>query len=620
MEAGQVRINNVAYPLAAEGLLPYGRRSLERFYRPSQISDPARIRQATWQLWGPQGNSREKIPVGAAEGFLGVDYANVLDHYYDDLLTSAPARTALDLSSADPSQSSSLLPFTLPTALGGFAIGNVSHISEDRNFLIFARGQAHTWVRPSDMTVRGTKTLPAAIEGQDVWRNQVRIGLGAGAFARSVTQISATDLVYTDSAVQVKAMRRGSDRLWMVEGDSSGGVQNRIKWTQDDMSTFSNTFLVGDDKIPATGLGVIGPFLIVGSEIGAFSFSQAGKPVSVMNSVKDHRSANNALSQDDGPGWHYICSALGLKAIQPGVKENPVGPGDLPGYEGPSGRPTAVRYYKDSIFLAELVGSDLRISRGRFGSQTERTGRLDWYNFYNVAGVTCEAIGATSNRTNPTILFGEDDDVARYTLAERSREIEDSNYVFGTDGGTWFGTTMMRSQAMLNNLRQLIVLSENCDGSNTWQAAVSVNEGSYVNVGSAVSGNGLQRLRPVSGGAPLTSVGFSTIKPRLTQVAGSSSSPPQLRGPMTGIYDERPEQIQEVQFILQLGQGERADTQFTALEALVTDTQQTPDIQIKLPTDPDGTSRYAFLTGMREMDLKEDQRGIEIQATVWETS
>lgn len=180
---------------------------------------------------------------------------------------------------------------------------------------------------------------------------------------------------------------------------------------------------------------------------------------------------------------------------------------------------------------------------------------------------------------------------------------------------------MMRSPNTHKYLRLATFVTENCDDSNTWQLAVSADGGSYVNVGSAVSSNGHQTVRPVSGGAPLSTVAFHNVKPRLTQTAASSTAPPQIRGPLEVIYDERPDMVEEVFVTVLLGQrGNRtAEQDYDALESLADHSQGTP-VTVRLPGE--SAVRYGFVVGLdNARDITGDQvRAVDLRLVVWETS
>ncbi len=629
---GAIWINSKEYPLLADNLLPSGRRGYVRSLRPSAPSDPGRVQTATWKLSGPLGQSRE-----SPEGFLGHDYSDNIDTRNKDLLTSAAARNAVTLTGLDP-------PTTGGGTYGGdnyggavygpaYAAGNTQFIDEDRGELFFHRDKASTQVDPSDMSVVQTVIHPANVDGAAVWQDRGYLGLGIDAAMVRRVKVTSTGSKYEPVLISgipigAKALTAGSDRLWMVTADNQEMFSNHARYSLDDLISVSCSFAVGDQKIPATGIGTLGVLTMIGNELGAGSFTDAGKPVKMVEPVKGHRSANNGVHFANYEGWLYFTTDVGLYAWNGGLTVNPVGPEADLDFEGAiDGRPTALWDYKDSLWCAYLTpGGNTYILRGDFkegSGGTADTGRLDWYPFRLQSSTEVHVIGSTGQRTNPTIIWGEGTNAAYATLGRRGRDIADANYVFGTDGGTWFGSTMMRNLHMVKNLRYARFITENCDATNTWQLAVSVDEGAYVNVGAAVTTNGLQTVFPVSGSppTPLSTVNGHTFKFRLTQVADDPANPPQVRGFLTAVYDELPDMIQEVTVIVNLGGVPKSKTLFDQLEVLADDGTASP-VTVRLPDDPTNTDLYGFVVGVDEVrDIKGD--GIQsaiVRLHIWETA
>lgn len=617
MEEGRITLNGERYELVHdEGLLPRGTRAYSVNLRPSQPTDPGVHKVARWDING-FGHSQE-----TDEGYLGTDYADNLDTRYTKLLTSAPARNTVDLSSLDPTPGVLKLPFYMQRRLGGFITGETKHKTEQQGYLLFSRGQAVSVVDPSDMSLKSTVGRSAPVLGMVSWRGKTRIGYGRTLQMESVDSITGWGLqTSTITGKYAKAMTVGNDRWWGVNGES--GTENRLFYSLDDMSTFSNPFVVGDPDIQATGIGTTGPFTASGNELGASSFTDAGKPQTLIESVKDFRSTDNGASFASLWGWLYTTTKVGLFAIDvQRVFANPVGPGEgLDGqdFEGAiDGYPTAVAAFKDSLWVAYLTtAGDTYILRGMFGPDTPSSGRPVWFPFYKITGKTCRLITGTGLRTNPTLIVGEDDDISYFTLGRRGRDIADSNYVFSTTGGTWYGAKMTRSSNMHKNIRYFVMLVDGVDASNTWQVAVSVDGGAYVNVGSPITSSGHKFIYPSSGGVPLTTVNGHTFKPRLTQVAASSSAPPQVRA-FEMVYDERPDVIEEVRVAVQIG---ASGTDYTNLTSLMSPhgSGGSP-IAVQLPGEID--TKYAFVTGVDEVkDIRGDAvRTALLTLQVWETS
>jgi hypothetical protein len=111
-------------------------------------------------------------------------------------------------------------------------------------------------------------------------------------------------------------------------------------------------------------------------------------------------------------------------------------------------------------------------------------------------------------------------------------------------------------------------------------------------------------VRPVSGTTPLTTVNGYSFKPRLTQVAASSSSPPQIRGDLDMTFDERPDMIEEITVMVQI----ETEDDFDRLAALVTNTTASPD-KATLPNELDEID--VMVAGLSE---RQDIKGNGVEA------
>lgn len=504
------------------------------------------------------------------------------------------------------------MQFELPQA----AVQSIIGIDEDRGQLFVHRGQKTAQLNPGDMSeVASAYNHGTAITGAVAgWQGSGFVALGTVDLVQKRTSVAADAVASYSSVTGVKAFQLavGSDRIWITVAD--GTDDHKVKYALDDIvddTNFSNSFQVSDPGTPSTGIFTVGEYMVLGHERGANSFTASGKPKRLIEAVKDFPSSNNARSGDSLWGWVYVATELGLYAInvEAGVA-NPVGPGEgLRGqrFEGPiDGYPTAVKAFKESLWVAYLTtGGDTYVFRGIFGPDTPGSGRPEWFSFYKLSSVACKAIGATAGRTNPTLILGEDANVSYFSLGRRGRDIADGNYRFDAGGGTWYGTTMMRTAGKLANIRAARFFTENCDSGNTWQLAISVDQGSYVDLAIATQSNGLQTVRPVSGTAPLTTVRGSTFKPRLTQVADDDANPPQIRGFVDVTYDERPETVEEHTLMVVLGGGDFSpETEDQALADLLERgnvAAQTP-IAMKLPGESEII--YGFVVDISgRMDL-----------------
>lgn len=619
-DPGFINIDGKPYPLIAETQLLSGKRAISRGnFRPSQPSDPSRIGQAEWILSGPLGVSRE-----SQSGYLGHDYSDNIDALYEDLLTASPKGFDIDLGGDEP-ESSAPAYYGVPKYgaakyHGGTALaspGNAEHADFQQGYLFVHRGAYSSQINSSWSLVE-TVIHGGTVHGAANWKGYGWVGLGAGAPLQKRTAVSSTGSTYTevhdenDDEVYAGYLKRGNDRIWWVDAEEG----YKARYSFDDFQVLSNPFEGGDDRRTLTGIGTLGPLTIFGALDGVFGFTDAGKAV-VIKDLEDRESLLNGSKMTEQWGWIYFITDGGLRCWAPNTS-NPVGPEAYKGFEGPiDGKPTEVWAVDESLFCTYLTTSgDSYILRGEFGPSTADTGMPLWYPFKKLASTESYLLYSTGTSfdTNPNLIVGNGTNITRYVLGRRGRDIADSNYVFSTEGGSWYGTTMMRAQHLRKNVRYAMIQTENCSATKSWQLAVSCDGGAYVNVGSAVTSNGRQILRPVSGSTPLTTVDFNTLKPRLTQVNDSTTTPPQIRGKLVIVYDERPDMIEEVTVVLSTEQISR-----TRLDELVNSTKDSP-VQISLPGDR--TTYYGFVTSVSSnKDIKGDSVGsVQLGLSLWDIS
>ena len=596
------------YTIAAETLVPKGKRNYLRRNRVAGEGDPMIPKIARWQYHGPIGRSRE-----GPNGELGHDHST-LETRYDGLLTSLGAVSTTTVSSLDSPLSGS------SAMLGGFMLGArmlgggtslatptvITHIKEMTGHLFLGRGAFVTQLSGSSFAVEATHAVSAVVRGMELWFNKLRIALGGSLALLTVTSPTSSGATYTaqqvsGSDVLAKEMTVGNDRLWLVKADAAGTNENKLMFTADDFASISSGFAVGDRGIGATGIGTMGGVGLAGSETGLWGYTDDGIAFNLISALADAKSTDNGRKQAQQFGWHYVTTSLGLYAVK-GLTANPIGIGtdSMSGFEGWDGVPVAVLAWRESLFVAyeDSAGTTWRILRGVFDPNlTEGTGELQWYPFATRTNAQIQCLGATPTPTLPTICWGEGaNTLARISQGRAGRDISDTTYPYSVAGGQWFGSAMMRNQGLRKTIRWGRFTTENCTASNTWTLAISFDGGSYTNIGSAVTSNGAQKV--VS--ATMTSAPTGNVpKPRLTQVAASSSAPPQLRGTLEIGYDERPDKVTEIAVVF----APISKAELTRLRALDDGEDSTgrQPVEIRLPED--ATVRYGYVTNIEETDL-----------------
>ena len=513
----------------------------------------------------------------------------------------------------------SALWLVVPATDGGHVVSMV----EDRSQFFVSRGSFTTQINPTDMLEVDSEDHGAPVKSSVVWAGAGYVALDKDADIDKRTAVTAASSTYSAvSGVDARALAVGANKLWLVDaGKNTAADENTVKFATAAVTgagNLSNPIRVIDPGSDATGIYTQGPYALFGYERGVNSYTDRGTPTELLDAIKKFPSVQNAGQGASLWGYTYIATELGLYAVNVARGfANPVGPGEgLRGqdFEGPlDGFPTAVETLGELLFVAyrNADGSSWTYI-GQFGTETGTTGRPEWYTFRRLPSTECNEIGIIASRPNPTVVLAEDGDVSWYTTSHQSRWIADSNYEFSVDGGTWYGTTMMRAAGMLINVRAIKFLTENCNANRTWQAAVSMDEGSYVDVGTFVSTNGLQTKRPSLSGAPLATVSGSTLKPRLVQTNDSESTPAQIRGFLDIEYDERPETVGKHVFAIKMNRQSSAKI-YAALRDLIDRRKaagKTPQ-QIVLPGGDDPVDRqYGYVTdisGVTDIDGKGTQ-------------
>lgn len=622
MATGEVIINGVKTPLAADSQLPKGRRALTRGLRDAQPSDPSRLQSRSWNLSGPIGLSRQ-----GENGELGHDWSD-LETRFTNLVTSGPAVVTTSLSAADiPASQSGMYGDpkfgAADTKFGGTVpTPTVDRIHEDRNYLFYHRQRSVTQVDPSDFSVVENQTFPVTVKGAAVWKGKGYMGMGANLTMRRRLTVTSAGSTYEEalSNTFASAMEVGSDRLWMVQ---AVGSSNKAFFSLDALATVSDAFSVGDDEIASTGIGTIGPFTAFGALNGAYSFTDAGKTIRLLDVLRGHNSTENGRQWASLWGWLYMITDLGLYALRPGSQANPVGLGTMNEFEGFAAVPTAIFPWRESLLIAYAKNNgDMLLTRGEFNRRTDSTGNFDIFPITARSSTTTRAIFSTSTPTNPTVVWGEGVNEAHIVQGQTARDDLDSNYIYGVAGGTWYGSTLMENQHMLKTVREARFATENIVSGDSWTLRMSFDEASATTIGSAVTSNGYQIVRPVSASAPQATLSGHTLKPQLVQVAGgsgSSAAPPQIRGKLEILYDERPDKVEFVSVIL-LPRSRR--TLKTAMATYRSDLEAGTPQKVVLPDQQGSVTEYGFVEDVQEVrDLAGDGViGIQLDLVIWDVA
>ena len=629
-----ISIAGTDYAVAEDSLLPKGKVLATRRKRSTNGTDPGRIRTAVWNVSGPAGTgSREK-----GDRPLGVDYVQNLETRFDDLLTSSGKRNSLSLSTSLNASNTAYFGGpkfgALGTKFGGAVAGTtIAYVAEQNSYMIFFGGRVATQVRISDWAVVDTHIFDATVKGVASWFGKVRVGLGGTKALQTLTGISESGMTWADQQVSstdvlAKALEVGTDRLWLVRASSTGANDNEVRYTLDDFSSISNSFVVGNPKAGATGLGSFGAAGVtsVGSEVGIYAATNEGKPIALSKALAGTRSSENGRQfADPGFGFQYAISAKGLRALIPGQFDQPIGIGSpyMRGFEGHDGRPVAILPVGDELMIAyETSAGDAYLYRCVPGQQGNAL-NLDHFPLAYISSTEVRTFFSTATPTNPVIGWGAGTNATYIAQGRTGADIYDANYDFSTGGGVWYGTTLTRNQHLKKTLRLVRFATENMSSGDSWQVAMKFDTAAYLNIGSAVTSSGYQTVRPVSGGAPISNITGHALKLRLTQVAAgadSETSPPQIRGPVEAEYDERPAEITELDIPIHLGAVSKSTAKDLATLELLSGSSTDGPVAIKL-WDDRTTVRYGMVAGVETQDVKgDDVKVAVVRVQLWDVA
>ena len=647
VDAGGVQTLQLA--ILDDAQIDGGKRAISRVYRDANASDAGRIRRVQWEVWGPIGLSLESTSKA-----LGTDFCQNLETRWERRLISSGKQTEVDLSALDPAGVESVFSgAAMNNAYFGLNYFSSSASAPSYDVVVFDeqdenlfahRNEVSTQVDLSNWAVLDTYSQGSPVLDAASWRGLGRIALGSAAPMQTRTVVSPGGSTYVDTVaispaedVYATAVKRGSDRAWYIDASGSA-VNNFAGYSLDSFETLAKPFQVGDPDVATTGIGPLGPLTMFGAQDNLYSFTDQGKPVPLSRALLNHRSVQNGIQwADPGWGWNYAITAIGLRAIQPGV-DNPVGIGErMRGFTGHNGVPTALWAERGELWVVYTASNnDLYGYRGAFGPDTAGTGQpllFPW--FYQVAG-SCTALFSTATTSPPVIIRANGGNLKYGTISPDGRDDLYAYYEYSEDGGTWYGTTLDRDANLLKTLRLARFRTRSMEAASSWQLAVAFDSNpiapvtaAYVNVGQSYSTDGGITAEPLQGNAPESSISGMTIKPRFTQVAGganASTTPPEINGVLELEYDERPEQIEEITVVVNLvGANYSSNFVWETLRQLVGSTTDGP-YQIQLPDDlpaavtwaSGGGMKYAMLSSVtNRTDVKGDLDTVGLVFQVW---
>lgn len=645
--------STLQFAIVDDAQIASGKRAIVRNYRDANASDAGRIRRVQWEIWGPIGSSLE-----STSGRLGTDFTRNLETRWERRLLSVGKQTEVLLDGDDPPGE----PAYFGTAYFGsnnFYSGpnspssvDVTVFDEQQGYLFAHRGNLSTQVRLDNFDIVQTKYHGADVLDAALWRGKGRLAMGRYQPMQTRDYVDAVGSTYIDTVaisptqdVYAQAIKRGSDRAWYIDASAAGTTFNYAGYSLDAFETLAQPFQVGDPDVNTTGIGPFGPFTMFGAEDNLYSFTDQGKPVPLSRALLSHLSDHNGIQwADPGWGWNYAITSIGLRAIQPGV-DNPVGLGErMRGFTGHDGLPHAIWAERGELWVVYRTNDgDLYGYRGAFGAETANTGQPLWFPWFYKANSSCNALfSSVAGLDDPLRHFrmfrGEGTNMTYMVAASDGRDdLCGPHYFYSTEGGNWYGTTLDRDPNLLKTLRLARFKTRSMGEGDSWQFGMAFDPpptntatATYVNIGNAVTSNGSKTIEPVQGNIPLTSISGRTMKPRFTQVAGSATAeetPPEINGTLEVEYDERPEQIEEINVVVNMtGTSYSNNYIWDTLRELLGSTVNGP-FQIQLPDDlppavgknSGGGKKWAMLSSVTNRDDLKDPsiEGVALTFIVW---
>jgi hypothetical protein len=629
-----------------------GKRAITRTYRDANASDAGRIRRVQWEVWGPIGASLE-----STAGRLGTDFCRNLETRWERRLISSGQQTEVNLGGDDPVGGPSYFGtayfgnnnfYSGPESLPG---ADVVVFDEQQGYLFAHRGNLSTQISLDTFALIQTKDHGTPVLDAALWRSKGRLAMGRYIPMQTRDYVDAVGSTYIDTVaisptqdVYAQAVKRGSDRAWYIDADPGSTTFNFAGYSLDAFETLAAPFQVGDPDVNTTGIGPFGPFTMFGAQDNLYSFTDQGKPVPLSRALLNHLSSQNGQQwADPGWGWNYAITAIGLRAIQPGI-DNPVGIGErMRGFTGHDGVPTAIWAERGELWIVyKTTQGDLYGYRGAFGPETAATGQPLIFPWFYKAGGTCKALfssisGLADPIHNYRMFRGDGTNMTYMLGSSDGRDDLNADYVYSTDGGTWYGTTLDREANLLKTLRLARFKTRSLTSGSSWRLAMAFDppptqtaNATYVNIGNAVTSNGGQTIEPVQGNVALTNISGRTMKPRFTQVAGGTgadSTPPEINGTLEIEYDERPEQIEEITVVVNMtGTAYSNNYIWDTMRELLGSTVNGP-FQIQLPDDlppvvvkgSAGGKKWAMLSAVTHRDDLKDPavEGVQLVFQVW---
>ena len=496
------------------------------------------MKQAVWMPWGPAFNSVEDTRYG--NGQLSVDYTDNVDTRFPNHVCLGPLVTTIDCAAAGGTVAN----------VNGFALSGTMNATK---FLYAIRGTKWAKIQCSNMTLisDGTETALAEAATDIIYTNtsagtqEISVGMAATAY-RTITAVGAgvTDTHSANVDTELATIFGPgwpADRIIALQGQVIKGNTLTGAVTMNN-GTWSTIATIAGEKLTPTGYALDGENLIPGYDNGPYMLdSEINKFRPLIDEIDTNTNHCKGMTTWFPKGV-MIPLADGMR-FQKELVGRSVGPETYSENMSPiqgktTGGAGTNRYF--FMVIKNEVTDEAYICACASAQQIHK--QLDFYPLVTLTNLDCDAITyigtALGSRTNPTLVFGSDDDVAWITIGRGWREYDDTNYTYATTG-TWYGTEMRRNPEAVKRPKRILFETAGCNTSGetiTFSLRVTDQRGVTITeqIGAPITSNGMQILKVSD------QVEGWRIRPEITFASNTSSASPSIESVIIIEYDESP--------------------------------------------------------------------------------
>ena len=575
---------------------------------PWQPGDPAQKLSALWKVDGPALYSYEEIPQGQPEGHLAVAWTDGTDSRWTDTHVLAPALTGITLSGSDTPFSMTLLDQTaLLDQNTGLDVSPISGNVEKIDYTVDTAGTAYYayFMRGNYVTKVNLSTLAVA--------------------ETKVFADIATDLIATQTPTAVREL---SVALTSTAYQVAAPISTTDTWNANTSSVVQRIFGMDAQRVVGLSLptATSGQITVQGNILTSATTMMASAWATVTNIVGAQIVPTGFIT--DAARW-LISTSRGPYPIDPKLgspyplipeMDNNTETGRNPSYWSFLGAllPSryGVRWQKSNqgrSFGVETFPENRTVVQG-YPTAIDSSTRWNYQSVYNVnTGTTwllafhpdtretrpnvvaspfvigkfasssvsraMKWVGtANQYRSTQILLLGKGTEAAYMIVGETPTEIDDTAYRY-TSTGTGYFTELRRYPNLIKDIEAIEFESANCtvnqtitvslvsSGDAAGATTVTLN-GTTAGVNDTIKTNGYQRRLFVSNaGVPNTSASGRRFYPQLAFSTNTSSTSPQVIGPVRVYYTLRPVLTETITTYLQL-QDDQVSTAYDQLVAL----------------------------------------------------